>query len=162
MVNWLNRSSDVDSIVIERGSSSKSLGIVGTVSANVNSFTDTTIDVNKTFYYRVTAVKSDSTVLMSYQQKIKSEQTKTGFSWLENDLISVFPNPVKNILKVQNSTGKVIKNIVIYDLNGAIVLEKNGGKEKLIQIATDGLLKQSYILEINTENDSFRRTFVKN
>ena len=75
-----------------------------------------------------------------------------------NNGIIVYPNPTNGILNI-NSNNNIIKNIIIYDLLGKVVLEKSNNFEQLnISNLTNGL----YLLKITRENEIFIMKIIKN
>ena len=71
--------------------------------------------------------------------------------------ISLYPNPVKQ--KIYLKSVENIQNVKIYDLTGKIVIEKAGLIGNEIDISN--LFSGVYIVNINTENDSFTTKIIK-
>jgi hypothetical protein len=73
------------------------------------------------------------------------------------DVISVYPNPVNDVLKIEHP-GVVLDHVNIYDMNGRLVEEY----QKVINpIDVSHLQKGIYILEINTSMGDYRRKLLK-
>ena len=69
--------------------------------------------------------------------------------------ISLFPNPVQNILNI--SSDQPVENVKIYNSTGQLVRSTNKH-----QVQTESLEKGIYITEISTSTGVFRQQFVKN
>jgi hypothetical protein len=62
--------------------------------------------------------------------------------------ISIYPNPVKDILTINNENGLSIKSMEIYNLNGQLITSYKGNNDNVINIMH--LSKGVYLLKINT------------
>jgi len=91
-----------------------------------------------------------------------NEECLSGFVTLaleENNLetlFSIYPNPVKNILVIENKLNINIKSIKLYDLLGKEIITTNN-----TSIDTSNLYKGIYILQINTEQGSITKKIIK-
>jgi photosystem II stability/assembly factor-like uncharacterized protein len=74
-----------------------------------------------------------------------------------NYSISIFPNPVKDVLNIKTNLSKIEKKS-IYNLNGRLVLEDISG-DRNINIST--LQKGYYLLVLNSNGDKVVKKFVK-
>jgi alpha-tubulin suppressor-like RCC1 family protein len=77
---------------------------------------------------------------------------------LNNNIFSIYPNPAKNELNIQNLTNKVIDKIIITDLTGKKVLEQKGNNK---QINVQQLQQGMYLLQAFSEEKSFQSKFIK-
>jgi alpha-tubulin suppressor-like RCC1 family protein len=76
----------------------------------------------------------------------------------DSNYISIYPNPVKEILYLQNETIKAIEKIVIIDISGKKVLEQVGNNKQMnIQQLHQGM----YFLQILSEGKSSQFKFIK-
>jgi hypothetical protein len=71
--------------------------------------------------------------------------------------ISLYPNPVSDILKIENNNGFLIKSIKLYNSLGQLVLEKNEGN----QIDVSGLANALYLVEIETDKGVVTKKIMK-
>ncbi len=73
---------------------------------------------------------------------------------------SIYPNPVKSILTVDNNSGSEFYRYEILNLSGKVILKSNfRGKQN--KITTENLKRGLYFLRINTKNETFINKFVK-
>ena len=77
---------------------------------------------------------------------------------VNNDSFSIYPNPVNDILHIQNTTNKVIDGIVITDLSGKKVLEQKGDNK---QMNVQQLQQGMYLLQVFSEGKSSQSKFIK-
>jgi len=77
---------------------------------------------------------------------------------LSPDSFSVYPNPAKNYIRIENRINAEILQVMITDLNGKIILE-NLNKSK---INTKDLTKGTYILKLITNQGIVLKKFIKN
>jgi len=71
----------------------------------------------------------------------------------------IFPNPVQNILHIASSQ-ILVNNVSIYDLSGRVVLE-NQNSNLDIKIDVSGLNTSMYFVQMDTENGTVTKRFVK-
>lgn len=72
---------------------------------------------------------------------------------------AIFPNPVNNILSIQNFENKLIDKITILDLTGKMVLEQENNSNS---INVENLQSGMYLLQILSEEKSCVSKFIKN
>ena len=77
---------------------------------------------------------------------------------LENASFIISPNPVKEILNIQNIAELLIDKIIITDLSGKIILEK---KENVKSVNIQHLQEGIYLLQIFTEGRNYSQKFIK-
>jgi hypothetical protein len=88
--------------------------------------------------------------------------TKTGI--LENKLlknISIYPNPITDILNIDIPKNINVKSINIYSIDGKII-EKNMYSFKSEQLNISKLATGSYVLNIETDKGDFSQIIIKN
>ena len=77
---------------------------------------------------------------------------------LNNNSFSIYPNPVKDILYIQNTNNQNIDKIVITDLTGKNVLEQKGNNKQMnIQQLQQGM----YLLKVFSGGKSSQSKFMK-
>ena len=69
----------------------------------------------------------------------------------------LYPNPVTNILTINNPNGITIDSIAVYDITGKIVLKQ----ETSLNINVQQLPQGVYLLKINTQNGTSNYKFIK-
>jgi hypothetical protein len=72
---------------------------------------------------------------------------KSSIQTTEKEILTIYPNPVKDELNIQ--TEQVIKNIVVFDLSGKIMMNLQGN-HRTINMQTIPI--GNYIIRIHTEN----------
>ncbi|PLX06623.1 MAG: hypothetical protein C0596_14985 [Marinilabiliales bacterium] len=77
----------------------------------------------------------------------------------KHDIISVYPNPAKNVLFVEN-TNNTISSYSIYDITGKLVYETNGFN-RIISIDISDLKSGQYIISFDSEIGIIKRKFIK-
>ena len=76
---------------------------------------------------------------------------------IENDLISVYPNPTQSTLTI-NSNGIEINSMKLYAINGEIILNEKFQSTLDINSVANGI----YFLELETPNGMIRKKVIKN
>ena len=129
--------------------------------------------INAGFIHTV-AIKSDETFWTSGsnffgQLGIASAQENTYFlhqiactalgnsDFSDESQISIYPNPAKEVLNIQNANNLAIDKIQITDMMGKKVMEQNGGESIYIQSLQQGV----YIIQISAEGNTYTNKFVK-
>lgn len=74
------------------------------------------------------------------------------------DTIGIYPNPVGDVLNIQNKLSKKINTITIIDLSGRTILKTNYNEK---EINVSSLQKGIYIASIETESGNFTQKFIK-
>lgn len=67
----------------------------------------------------------------------------------QSDLFSIYPNPVDNVLTIQNSTSYEIESVLIYNTNGAVVKQLTN-TESVTAISVNDLASGLYLVQIKT------------
>ncbi len=148
--------------VIERSTDGRNFSSIGQVNAAGNSntavsyiFTDPNA-VRGINYYRLRLVDRDNSARYSLVRSVRNEGIAN---------LSLFPNPVKNVLSVQIDADKRINSqLVVTDMNGKQVYTRTqslvqGGN--LVPINTTGWQTGTYILKVMLDNDIIVRKFNK-
>lgn len=77
-----------------------------------------------------------------------------------NSLISLYPNPVSNMLTIDNRTNEVISNIAIYSINGMLVKQvANAGTTTSIPVSE--LQTGMYFVKMQVGNQVMNYKFIK-
>ena len=71
-------------------------------------------------------------------------------SYLTNQVVKLYPNPVNNLLYIENNNGFPIEKVRILDPIGKIILQKTNSFET---INVENLNSGLYLLQITTENN---------
>src|SRR5690606_39067857 len=75
-----------------------------------------------------------------------------------NDLLTIYPNPVKDFLQIKTNSGTIVKSISVYNSLGQIMMTKIGDN-KLIDLSS--LKSGMYFMKISTDNGLIGAKFLK-
>jgi glucose/arabinose dehydrogenase len=79
-----------------------------------------------------------------------------------NSNFKIYPNPVKNILSLENTNNENITDIAIYNTNGQLVYQKNNINQTNTDINTEKLAQGIYFMQItNSQNSVLNYKFIK-
>lgn len=161
-ITWKNGSVEYDSIHVERGMTPSRFSHLATVSADEMSFVDNSVILDKNYYYRIKAFISDTEYTYSYPQKIKTEEpVVTALVDLDYDFI-VFPNPTNaNVFVKSINNSEEILNVSVYTLQGVKVIDITDCEEGVIELKTDALKANTYLVEIKTATQNIKKVLVK-
>lgn len=81
-----------------------------------------------------------------------------GLSQFEEDIFSIVPNPVNDYLEINSKNEIEIKKIIIADITGKKVLQRNGNN---LRIDTQSLQSGLYFLEVHSETVKSTIKFIK-
>ena len=82
--------------------------------------------------------------------------------YIEEKLLSIFPNPVSNQLVIQLNSNELIDlKTTIYDSKGMIVLNSNFEKNRNFVIDVSSLSKGLYFVELTLGEKKFTKKFIK-
>lgn len=94
----------------------------------------------------------------AYYDNIKINNETLAVKEISKQAVKIYPNPVKDVLKIQLADNENISEINIFNLAG----QKLKSVSKAKEINTENLSKGNYLLEIKTENNqTFHSKFVK-
>ena len=74
--------------------------------------------------------------------------------------LSLYPNPSNGLYYIQNSKGKDVEEVKIYNINGSLI-ERIAPTSWPLQINAETWEKGSYILQILAEDQSYQRLLVR-
>lgn len=72
--------------------------------------------------------------------------------------LGIYPNPVNDILNIQNTDNISIDRISVFDFSGKLILTMNGHTD---QINLEGVAKGVYVLQIGSEGKSYKKKIIK-
>ena len=81
-------------------------------------------------------------------------------SVVQDNAIELYPNPVNDILNINNTTNETISSITIYAINGSKVKQSNA-KNSLTTIQVNDLLSGIYFVKIEMNNKVLNYKFIK-
>jgi hypothetical protein len=71
---------------------------------------------------------------------------------------TIYPNPVKDILFIENNNNNLIQKIVVYDVMGKTVIEQNGNSA---QIDFSNITSGLYLVKITSEKELIVKKIIK-
>lgn len=106
---------------------------------------------NENFHYYIQNNGSQKTLMIHNSIFQEVHFVSTSLTTKENELsqFKLAPNPVKNILTVQNSVG--INSVKIFDLSGKMVQEQKNENEKSLNIDMKNLKAGIYFIKLNND-----------
>jgi hypothetical protein len=136
-IQWTNRTTENDSIIVERKVDASNFGFFARILPTASEFIDSTTSAGRTYYYRLKANLKDSIEIQSYPVRLKAISTTSvamqnvpaGFKLFNN-----YPNPFNPsttisfslpsrsfvTLKVYDVIGRDVATIVSEDLKEGI------------------------------------------
>jgi hypothetical protein len=167
-VQWQNRNTESDSIVIKRkvdnGSFDNYLGVDPTDSE----FIDSTVNPGKSYYYRLKILMKDSTEIESYPVMLNAAATSihqlnqpVGFELFDN-----YPNPFNPTTTINYSVPKTsLVTIKVYDILEKIIATlvnegKSAGNYSIQFPANIGYASAVYFYRMQADNYSQTKKFV--
>jgi hypothetical protein len=95
-------------------------------------------------------IENDQPGFLKFDYEFIPLEGTTGISTFPSENVAIYPNPVSDVLNV-NLSQKA--NIAVYNLIGSLVDERNA-ESGLISIPVSQWAKGTYIVRINSGNDS--------
>jgi hypothetical protein len=75
-----------------------------------------------------------------------------------NEKISVYPNPTKDFLTIQNTSNTAIDKVIVTDLTGKTILQQN---QNTNQVDVQNLAKGMYLLQLTSGDKTWKTKFLK-
>lgn len=96
----------------------------------------------------------------SFTYKINFSDCNLGVSEIEkNEGITIYPNPTTNFLNISIDSGKIIRSVEIYSVDGQLVM--SGIEVKNNRVDVTELSHGSYTLKVNVDGEIIVSRFVK-
>jgi aryl-phospho-beta-D-glucosidase BglC (GH1 family) len=122
-ITWKNRTTEHDSVFVQRGLSATTLTTIALLTPDSQEYTDETVDPKKTYYYRVVAHFNDSIDLYSYPQRVKTDLPNSVDVNQASLPIRFYPNPAQDFLTIETQSGDKIERLEVYNSDGRKMLE---------------------------------------
>jgi hypothetical protein len=145
-LTWWDNSFTETGFEIDRFDMDRGFSLIATVGTNTTTYVDSTAVVGKDYFYRVRAVSPAS--VTGY-----SNIAETGIisGLVENDdLLRVYPNPVKDHLQIRSND--IIERFTLYQLDGKVI-ENNSPRSNAFAIDMRGCSSGMYLLKIEGSNE---------
>jgi len=160
LLEWVNRTSENDSIFIQRGPSPIEWTKIASLGKDISEYTDIDVTEGETYYYRIDAYFADTTDLLSYPVTVEVlkpsniRENETG-----KDL-SIFPNPAQDHLQIILNNNESVLLVSLYDINGQLI-DRITPEGNTISIPAHHLEKGTYIVEVRTDSNIYSARFVR-
>ncbi|SFF16498.1 choice-of-anchor I family protein [Thermoflexibacter ruber] len=145
--------------VYSEGSPQRSLGITNDIKFEVTGLSN-----GITYFFRIKSISSGTGIESDFSNTVSAKPSVILGVEEEttNNIFQVYPNPSSGVfsLKIEDIKGKEA-GIKILDMGGRVVFQKNIQiNGKLEENLSLDLAKGMYLLQVNTETDSFKRKLV--
>lgn len=145
--------------VYSEGSPQRSLGMTSDTKFEVTGLTN-----GITYFFRIKSISSSTGIESDFSNTVSAKPSVILGTGEEtaNNIFQVYPNPSSGVfsLKIEEMKGKNA-GIKILDMGGRLVFQKNIQIDgKLEEHLSLDLAKGMYLLQVNTEIDSFKRKLV--
>lgn len=94
-------------------------------------------------------------------QEICSRKANIDDVQVESLNVSIFPNPLTDLLVISNKTNTKLLSCQIFDLNGHLIYEQELSSASENEVTTSELAQGAYILKVNTKDESKTLRFIK-
>jgi hypothetical protein len=96
------------------------------------------------------------------KQKCACSQTGAGLTDNPGQYVAVFPNPFNERIVIEGVDAEVaIKQVLIYNTHGALIMQFEGNKTMLQEVDASMLAKGIYYIEIQSEQGRFTEKIIK-
>jgi hypothetical protein len=85
----------------------------------------------------------------------------TGVYDIHNNKFSAYPNPVSDVLNIQNKSGQEMLGLEVYNSNGVLILRTDVMRESLCRLNTQNLKDGVYFVRVMTATGAGIVRFVK-
>ncbi len=160
LLEWVNRTSENDSILIQRGPSPTEWTQIARLANDISEYTDTDVETGETYYYRIVAHFTDTTDLLSYPVAVTASLPNHLAESERTEILHIYPNPAENMIQVSLSNGESVSVIVLYNLKGQVI-EKNTHQGNAVIVPVSHLEKGFYLLEVQTNKNTYHSNFIK-
>ena len=151
-LTWVNRTTDNDSIFIQRGPSPANLTTISRLVDNPTEYIDTDIEESSTYYYRIIAHFEDTTDLFSCL--VTATATRPSLAEERNTMekLYLYPNPAEDQVHLVLNTNEPVLYIAIYTMSGQLI-EKVNPVNNILSVSH--LKAGSYIVRAQTQTKSY-------
>ncbi len=157
LLGWSDNSSDETGFGIERSIDGTSFTSLGSVAANVSTYTDMGLSAGQTYYYRVYAFNSAGNSSFSNT----ASSTATYIPSIDaNSSINIYPNPASDNITVELSNYQDA-SVEITNLQGQTIY-RNLLQAKTNQLNTNNIPSGVYVLKVNSKEGTTMWKLIKN
>lgn len=101
-------------------------------------------------------VQTNPGVSLNWLVKLNPEVLQT--ESFDKNNVSIFPNPTKQFLNIQNPNNQSLEKVMVFDITGKIIKEE---VENLYQINVQDLQKGLYFIQIQWQGKTITQKFIK-
>ncbi len=160
LLQWQNRTSENDSIVIDRGTSPTQWTRVANLDKEATSYTDTGLVTDRAYYYRVIALFNDTTDLLSYPVTITTRLPEATNAESNQKVPILYPNPAGDKIDILLDSDEPVIAVLVYNMKGQLC-KKVYPADNNISVPVAMLERGTYVVELITESDSYKTRFIK-
>lgn len=142
-LNWTDNSDNETGFKIERGLNDSVFTVIDSVTANIATYNDNAIAQSTAYYYRVFAYNSARNSAVS--NTMTANTGTTGIAATDNQQPQLYPNPVENILHLQNLNENAW--VKLCDVTGQVLYQQKTNASAL-QIDMSNYSHGVYLVEI--------------
>jgi hypothetical protein len=162
-LQWHNRNTEDDSIVVERRGVSGSFGVIGGVASTDSVFIDTSTSAGTPYYYRLSVTMKDSAELQSYPIMLNPVATSVRMLnvAVEFELYDNYPNPFNPGTTIKYELPRASHvSLTVYDILGreVSVLVNDKREAGAYEVKFDGSNLASGIYFYRIQAGSFMQT----
>jgi len=161
-IGWINRTTDNDSIIVQRKVNNGDFGFFAKIAYDANTFDDTETIIGNSYYYRLSTILGDTLEIQSYPIMMTVESS--GLANPENDsdsnqvqLFDNYPNPFNTVTTFTfNLPSRYFVTLKIFDVIGremeTIISEELDGGEHTREWNAKGLSSGIYYYRVQAGN----------
>ncbi len=155
-VQWQNRTTQNDSIIVERKVNSGDFTYLRKISPTASVYVDSTTSIGNMYYYRLKANLKDSIEIQSYP--IRLSPTFNAVASVESESISIYPNPATTVFTLKGINTPIV--VDFYNVLGDLVKQVQATSDEQ-SIPIDMLPAGLYLLKFTYANKSFSYKLIK-
>ena len=76
--------------------------------------------------------------------------------------VSIYPNPFNNSIYIKSGNNENIKSITIYNIQGQVILSKQGNNKDLVELDCSKYYPGAYLIKIETNTNLYTEKIIKN
>ncbi len=153
LLSWTDNSTNETGFKIERSDDGISYTYLDATPGT--SIFDYSVLPGAIYYYRVYAYNANTN--SAYSNVVQANLVNTGITDINNVSINLYPNPVSNMLNIENLTGKT--EIKITDMRGRGLIHQSESNAKH-QVDLSSFSKGTYLVQITSGNTNIYRKIV--
>jgi hypothetical protein len=163
-ITWTDNSDNEEGFIIERSLTTSGFETITTTESNATSFTDTGLQSQTKYYYRVLAVNQVTDSWTEYIQTANATTLTTILATFSPDEkpLNIYPNPSQNYIQLQLPVHHAgLKKIEIIDISGRILITRfDSGTD--ISVDVSELERGNYLIKVTSDDSTSVSRFIRN